>query len=139
MADTYSDIHQSFNRCLQRSDFLSRFYRIFVSSHPDIAAKFVDTDWQQQIHLLRHGISASILYAGGSDLGDHELKRLHKSHGKKGYRIDPWMYDNWLESLIRTLAETDSQFDERLGQRWREAMGIAIAQIRDGRDVRGKG
>lgn len=138
MTDTYSDVHQSFNRCLQRRDFLSRFYTIFVGSHPDIATKFVDTNWQQQIHLLRHGISASILYAGGGDLGDHELKRLHKSHGKKGYRIAPWMYDNWLESLIKTLAETDSQFDEQLERRWRETMGIAIAQIRDGRDVRGK-
>jgi hypothetical protein len=48
------------------------------------------------------------------------------------------MYDNWLESLIKTLSETDSQFDEPLERRWRETMGIAIAQIRDGRDVRKK-
>jgi hypothetical protein len=48
MTDTYSDVHQSFNRCLQRRDFLSRFYTIFVSSHPDIAAKFADTQTPPQ-------------------------------------------------------------------------------------------
>lgn len=136
MADTFADVHQSFNRCLRRRDFLQRFYTIFVSSDPEIARKFRDTDWSQQIHLLRHGISASIMYAGGGDLGSHELQRLHKSHGKRGYDVEPWMYDNWLEALIRTLNETDSQFTPELEQRWRQAMGLAIDRIRDGLDTR---
>jgi len=136
MPDTYADIHQSFNRCLQRRDFLRRFYTLFVNSHADIAAKFRDTDWDQQIHLLRHGISASILYAGGGDLGDHEIDRLVRSHGRRGYGIERWMYDNWLDALIRTLRETDSQFNDELEQRWRDAMRVAIDRIRDGRDTR---
>lgn len=138
MADTFADVHQSFNRCLQRRDFLQRFYTIFVGSDPAIAEHFRETDWTQQIHLLRHGISASILYAAGGDLGTHELQRLHKSHGRKGYGIDGWMYDYWLDALMRTLAETDAQFDAELEQRWRAAMGIAIARIRDGRDIRAR-
>ena len=138
MTDTWSDVHQSFSRCLQRSDFLSRFYTIFIDTHPAIAETFRGTDWKQQVHLLRHGVSASILYAGGGELGTHELQRLHKSHGKKGYDIKPWMYDNWLDALMQTLAETDSQFDPHLEQRWRDAMGIAIARIRDGRDIRAR-
>ena len=138
MNDTYADIHQSLNRCLQRQDFLRRFYTLFVNSHEDIAARFRDTEWNQQIHLLRYGISASILYAGGSDLGTHELDRLHRSHGRRGYAIEAWMYDRWLEALIETLRETDSQCDPHLEQRWRSAMGLAIDRIRDGRDTRGR-
>lgn len=130
MADTYADIHQSFNRCLRDKDFLNRFYRIFLDSDPRIGRKFENTDWKMQVHLLRHGISASILYAAGGDLGEHELARLHKSHGRKGYKVDSWMYDNWLESLIAAIRETDPQIDDQLEARWRAAMSKAIERIR---------
>lgn len=119
-----------------RPQALSRFYTIFTSADPAIAATFRNTDWDQQIHLLRHGVSASILYAAGGQIGSDELERLHKTHGKRGYRIPGWMYDAWLESLIKAIAETDSKFDTQLEARWREAMGVAIACIRDGRDLR---
>lgn len=133
----WADVHQSFNRCLHHSAFIRRFYTIFIESHPKIAAHFRDTDWKQQFHLLRHGISASISYADGAEiLGEDELKRLYKTHGKKGYNIEGWMYDYWLDSLIQAVSEADPLYTDQLGQRWREAMGIAIAQIRDGRDTR---
>ena len=130
MPDAFADVHQSFNRCLQRRDFLRRFYTIFTQRDPQIAERFRSTDWDQQIHLLRHGISASILYASGGDLGEYELDRLHRSHGPTGYDIPGWMYDDWLESLIETLAETDPEWDERLEERWRQAMGYAIKRVR---------
>jgi hypothetical protein len=130
MPDPFSDVHQSFNRCLQRRDFLRRFYRLFTDSHPDIAARFRETDWDKQIHLLRHGISASILYASGGSLGHSELAELHESHGPKGHDIPGWMYDYWLEALVEALAETDPQWSPPLRARWREAMGHAIARIR---------
>ncbi len=134
MTDTYADVYQSFERCLRRSDFLRRFYTIFTGSHPAIAERFSNTDWNQQIHLLRHGISASILYASGGGLGHDEIERLHKSHGPSGYDIPDWMYDNWLEALIQTLSETDPQWSDELERRWREAMSTAIAHI-SGRDL----
>lgn len=130
MSDPFSDVHQSFNRCLQRRDFLRRFYTLFTGSHAEIADRFRNTDWDQQIYLLRHGISASILYASGGSLGDAELADLHKSHGPKGHDIPGWMYDYWLEALVQTLAETDPRWSSALEARWRDAMGRAIARIR---------
>lgn len=130
MADSFADVHQSFNRCLQRRDFLRRFYTIFTATHPEVAERFRNTDWDQQVHLLRHGISASILHASGGSLGEHEIARLRESHGPKGHDVPGWMYDEWLDSLVSALAETDPQWDEQLEARWREAMGIAIRDIR---------
>lgn len=133
MKDNYADVQQSFNRCLMRRDFLRRFYTVFIDSDDRIAEKFKDTDWGTQVHLLRHGISASLLYASGGDLGDAEVIRLARSHSPKGYDIPSWMYDNWLESLIATVRETDTKMDERLEQRWREALAPAIKKMKKGR------
>lgn len=129
MSDSYADVQQSFNRCLQRRDFLRRFYTIFTQRDSRIAERFRNTDWDQQVHLLRHGISASIMYASGTGLGQHELERLRQSHGPGQYDIPDWMYDDWLEALIQALAESDSHWDAHLEQRWREAMGRAIDHI----------
>ena len=137
MTETYSDVYQSFERCLRRRDFLWRFYTLFTESDPQIAKRFQNTDWNQQIHLLRHGISASIMYAAGGGLGRDELDRLRDSHGSDGYNIPDWMYDNWLEALIQTLSETDSRWSPELERQWRAAMGAAIEHI-SGRDGSGR-
>lgn len=132
MTDTFADVHQSFDRCLRKRDFLRRFYTIFTARHPDIAGRFRETNWDKQIFLLRHGISASIMFASGTSLGDDEVERLRRSHGTSGYDIPGWMYDEWLESLIQTLAEFDPQWNEDLERRWRQAMGVAIDHMRRG-------
>jgi len=133
MTDNFADVQQSFNRCLMRRDFLSRFYTLFIARDSRIADRFEGTDWDMQIHLLRHGISASLLYAGGGELGEHEVKRLAKSHARKGYDIPAWMYEHWLEALMETIRETDSRIDPKLEGRWRDALAPAIARMTKGR------
>lgn len=133
MADNFADVQQSFNRCLMRRDFLRRFYTLFVARDERIGGKFANTDWDMQVHLLRHGISASLMYATGSDLGGSEVGRLAKSHSRKGYDIPAWMYEEWLEALIAALWETDSQMDDQLEQRWRAALKPAINAMIKGR------
>lgn len=133
MTDAFADVQQSFNRCLQRRDFLRRFYTLFLARDERIGEKFAGTDWAMQVHLLRHGISASLIYAGGGDLGEHEVGRLAKSHARGGYDIPAWMYDCWLEALIEAIRETDSRCDQRLEARWRQALAPAIQRMTRGK------
>ena len=133
MTDNFADVQQSFNRCLMRRDFLRRFYGVFIERDDRIRARFRDTDWDMQVQLLRHGISASLLYATGGDLGGSEIKRLSKSHAKKGLDIPAWMYDDWMEALMQTVRETDEAYTEALEARWRKAMDPAISRMRKGR------
>lgn len=131
--DNFADVQQSFLRCLQRRDFLRRFYELFTSRDQRIGKKFSHTDWDMQVHLLRHGISASILYASGGDLGQSEVERLASSHSRAGYDIPAWMYDHWLEALIEAIRETDSRCSDALEQRWRAALKPAIDHMIAGR------
>ena len=133
MADNFADVQQSFNRCLMRRDFLRRFYSIFIERDERIRNRFRDTDWDMQVQLLRHGISASLLYTTGGDLGEAEIKRLSKNHAKKGLDIPAWMYDDWMEALMQTVRETDDTCTDALEARWRKAMEPAIARMRKGR------
>lgn len=133
MTDNFADVQQSFNRCLMRRDFLRRFYTVFIERDERIRGRFHDTDWDMQVQLLRHGISASLLYATGGDLGDSEIKRLSKTHTKKGLDIPAWMYDDWLEALMETVQETDQSCTDTLEARWRQALAPAISRMRKGR------
>lgn len=131
MTDRFADVQQSLNRCLRQPDFLRRFYTVFMNSDPRIARKFDNTDLEQQIHMLRHGLSCSIAYASGSTLGTSVLDRIGRSHSSRGsIRVEPWMYQTWLDSLLQAVRETDPELDERLEKRWREALGKAIDYIR---------
>lgn len=129
MNDNFADVQQSFNRCLMRRDFLRRFYDLFTQRDRRIAARFDGTDWDTQVRLLRNGISAALMHAGGSDLGRSEITRLAASHSRKGHDIPAWMYDDWLEALIQALRETDQKMDEQLEARWRAALEPVIRRM----------
>lgn len=131
--DTFADVQQSFQRCLTRKEFLKRFYDIFMASHPDVPKLFAKTDFDTQIRLLRHGLSASIAFAGGMRVGAHVLERIGDTHGRGKMNIDPKLYPYWMDSLVRTVEETDPRYTPALGARWREALGIAISYIRGSR------
>lgn len=129
--DTFADVQQSFQRCLTRKEFLHRFYEIFMASHPALPRLFARTHFDTQIRLLRHGLSASIAYAGGTRVGAHVLERIGDTHSRGKMNIDPRLYPFWIDSLVQAVAETDPRYDEPLGDRWRDALRIAIDFIRE--------
>lgn len=129
--DSFGDVQQSFQRCLVRKDFLQRFYDIFMQSHPDVPALFANTDFRQQIALLRHGLSASLAFAGGTRVGAHVLERIGESHGRRKMNIDPALYPYWINSLVQAVSETDPAFSPALDKRWRRALDIATRYIRE--------
>ena len=47
-------VEQSYGRCLTDSEFLSRFYQIFMDSHELIRPLFANTDFERQTQALRN-------------------------------------------------------------------------------------
>lgn len=128
--DNFGDVQQSFQRCVTRQGFLQRFYDIFMASHPDVRPMFEKTDFTQQLALLRHGLSASIAFAGGTRLGANVLNRIGSTHGRERMNINPALYPYWINSLMQAVSETDPKFNPQLDLRWRRAMEIATGHIR---------
>ncbi|MDX1444119.1 MAG: globin [Gammaproteobacteria bacterium] len=130
MADSYADVQQSFQRCITKQGFLHRFYDIFMQSHPDVPSLFRNTDFNEQIKLLRHGLSSALMFAGGTNVGKSVLKRIGETHGRHRMNVDPTLYPYWIDSLVVAVRETDPRCDEKLQGRWREALTIATDHIR---------
>ncbi|MFP3874598.1 MAG: globin [Thiohalophilus sp.] len=128
--DSYDDLHQSYGRCLHNGGFIERFYDIFLDSHPEVKNAFANTDFDRQRRLLRRTLSNSIMYAAGSNIVKREVDKMAEIHSRRGHApVQPHLYDNWLNSLIKAVGETDPQFDSKLESRWREAMGKIIGHF----------
>ncbi len=109
--------------------FFRRFYTHFFQCSDEIRQKFKDTDIDAQARILQksmyHMISFYVLNA------DHDF--LHKiaiSHARSQYDIKPQYYDHWMEALILTVEELDSQFDREIDLAWRLALTPGILYMK---------
>lgn len=121
-----SAFYESLDRCLLAPGFLRRFYELFLASSPEVRAKFVNTDFATQSHLL--GISLQMMLAAGygSPGSTAELTRLGHIHGRKGRDIPPHLYRLWLDSLVAAAAEFDQPFSPELEMAWRQMLEPGI-------------
>lgn len=127
MSTGFDDLQQSYGRCLRDKNFISRFYEIFLASHPDIAPMFARTDFGTQRMALRHGISAAIMHASGSTLSKRTIDQMAKVHGREGHApVPPRLYPYWVDSLVQAVGEYDPEATPALLERWRKGMGIVV-------------
>jgi hemoglobin-like flavoprotein len=124
-----SSVKDSFSRCCVNPKFLDRFYEIFLGSHPTIAPMFRNTDFARQKQLLRTGLTMVLMHATGNKVGTQGLDRIGQSHSRKGLNIDPALYPNWVESLIKAVKECDPQCDRKMEEDWRDVLKQGTALI----------
>jgi len=60
--------NDSIERCSNGSDFLRRFYTLFLASSETVAKKFEHTDLRKQARMLKTSLYIMML-AGGEDYG----------------------------------------------------------------------
>lgn len=127
MKDDYTDVQQSYGRCLNHGGFIDRFYEILMDSHPDIPAMFARTDMGRQRRALRRGITTAILYAGGNQLVTSTVETMAQVHSRHGRApVKPAYYRFWMDSLVVAVREHDPRCTDTLASRWREALRPVI-------------
>ncbi len=119
-------VQESFARCNLKDYFIDRFYENFLASNDVFAEMFASTDFSKQKELLRRGISMMILFADGNPVGRIAIERLGLSHGQGKMALPRDIYNYWIDSLIKTLSETDSQWSPGLEKQWRDTMTSGI-------------
>lgn len=123
--DDHERFNDSLERCLAKSDFLDRFYEIFLASSPEVRAKFAATDFAKQKRMLQASLYMIATASLGRAEANHNLENLAGQHADLG--IPRWMYDVWLSSLIEAVAEADSRFNRDIEASWRSVMGYGIS------------
>ena len=118
---------QSLERCRKDEKFMERFYEHFMASSPAIREKFAKTDWQRQYRMIVESFEIMVQAQARGTENDPELWRIAVLHGDHGHKILGWMYENWLESLLKAVKETDPQYDEDIDLVWHRTMSQGIA------------
>jgi len=123
-----------FDRSLRRCDalpyFLDIFYTKFLDSSPEVAKKFVNTDFVRQKRALRASLHHLLLAAQDQEKGpDAYLAEVAERHGAGQLEIGAELYDLWLDSLLATVKECDPEFSPEVEKAWEDVMMVGIQYL----------
>ena len=114
------------------SEFFDSFYQKFLQN-PNIADLFTGVDMAGQIQMLRRSLFQLVtFYVTGEPTA--ELERIAGVHSK--LKIQPGMFDDWLQALVDTVIEIDTEANETTQLAWAWALSPGITYMRlaiDGR------
>ncbi len=125
--DTLQRFHESFDRCTARSGFLRAFYERFMGVSEEVREKFRETRFEHQVHLLRASLHLVSMLAAPPDEVMAELDRIARRHARDDLDIRPQLYEDWLDSLVATVADFDPMFGEEVAEAWHDILQPGIA------------
>lgn len=123
-AELFND---SLERCTANSEFLDRFYDLFLASSTEVAEKFRHTNFVKQKTMLKTSLYMMILAAEGRDEIQAHLQRIAKRHSRADLDIRPDLYTLWLDCLIQAAKEFDPRFTPEIEKSWRRVMEWGIS------------
>lgn len=133
MTDYQSVFSDSFGRILRAQgvgeEFFADFYDRFISSSPEVAEKFQDTDLVKQRTMLKESFYHMLSFSVSTGVPD-ALARIAGTHDRDHHDIRPDLYDLWLDCLIGTAAKHDPQFSDDVELAWRLTMAKGIAYMK---------
>jgi hemoglobin-like flavoprotein len=129
LEEDYRLFNDSLDRCRRRSDFLSRFYELFIASSPEVAQKFSHTDFDKQRKVLARSFYAMMMFSQRQH-DNSILEDLGQLHSRAGRNIRPAMYDLWLSCLLVAVHECDPLWTPRTERAWRATMEPGIAFLK---------
>ncbi len=126
-AELFND---SLERCTANSEFMDRFYDLFLASSREVAEKFRHTDFPRQKRMLKASLYMMILTGDGKTNTQENLQHIAKRHSRTDLDIKPELYTLWLDCLIQAVKECDPRFTPETETAWRRIMeqGITFMQ-----------
>lgn len=120
--------NDSLERCQAHSNFLGRFYAIFIASDQAVAAKFAHTDLRRQQMMLQSSLFMLLEAAGRNPPPESlaQLRRIAEIHDRNHRDIKPEMYALWLDCMLQAVREFDPKFDADVERAWREVLAPGI-------------
>ena len=119
----------SLDRCSSDDQFVSAFYDRFIASSDEVQHKFRFTSLEKQNRMLLRSLKLSAGATEGEPEALAELRERAETHDHNNLDIKPELYDLWLESLVVTAQEFDSEWSDTIEAAWRTILGFAINRM----------
>ena len=117
------------NTAIGGRGFFDKFYENFLASSPEAREKFRNTNMFFQRRMLHDSLihmQRFSIYKRAEPF----IQNLAKKHSKSQLDIKPHLYDVWLTSLIDTVKEYDSEFDDEVELAWRMHFAPGITYMK---------
>jgi hemoglobin-like flavoprotein len=122
-------VRLSFERCKAQAEFSDIFYDNLAQQSSEIGPLFAETDMVKQNQLLRVGIESLIEFSAGEADVEVEIRRLGVLHDRQHHATRPELYPLWINALVATVDETDSDATPEITAAWRRVVAPGIALI----------
>ena len=119
----------SLARCKSNDRFIPDFYERFMASSDDVRRRFRFTSFEKQNRMLLKSLILSSAATEGDPKALAELTERAETHDHAHLNIKPELYDLWLESLISTAQEFDSEWSDSIEHAWRKILGFVIHRM----------
>ena len=113
--------------------FFSEFYRVFISSSPEIKVAFKDTDLTKQKEMLRDSIAYMVSFFV-TKIADMRLIQTGKHHSQ-ALKINPQMYEFFVDSLLIALENTYPRYNSKCGLAWRITLSPGIELMKHSTEI----
>lgn len=117
------------NTSINGNDFFTRFYQVFFHSSEEIQQKFIHTDMDKQRNMLKKSFYHLLIFYG-SNQANHYIEDIAKAHDRAHANIPPHYYDIWMDALIETVKEFDSEFSDEIELAWRLVLSPGITYMK---------
>ena len=111
-------LNDSLQRCLNNNDFIAIFYQHFVDSDPEIRELFKNSDMARQQEMMGKSLMSMIAASEENWHSDQQLVNLSRQHQQLS--IQPRHFELWEQSLLKTIAQCDPDFDEKIASCWQK-------------------
>lgn len=125
-----NNVQTSLGRCLMKSSFLDDFYSVFIESDPLIKEHFKNTDISNQKVALKHGLTYMMMFLQGSIQAKNKISELGKIHSRTGLNIKAKLYNNWINSLLKTVRVHDNNIDNQLFEDWKYVISQGVKKMK---------
>ena len=122
--ETLETFHDSLDRTLKSPAFFDRFYQRFIDHSPAIAAKFAGMDLERIKRMVRDSFYLHMMASSGSPHAIARLQAMAERHAALG--ITRQMHEEWLDTLIEVVRESDPRCDGQVERCWRAVLGTGV-------------
>lgn len=126
----------SYSRCTLDPEFINTFYKLFMTASDQVQEHFEHISSERQMKMLEYALYLQMLAIDDNPDARKCLAGLGDTHHK--LKIEPHLYDCWLNSLVTAVENYDGKTHPGIGAIWREVIspGLELMKQRHIKDVK---